>query len=198
MTDTLPPTVRCPACAQPITPSETVLNTRCALCGWAGQVLVFNPPAPKAVDQPAPAMGDDTTCVHHPTKRAEAVCSGTGDYICSLCAIDVQGKTYSAAYLNRTEKTDLSEQFNRTLARPDRVILLLALLSIFPWTAIAGPAFLIFAFFQFAKLRRQRRESSLYRRLTDGNQQLAIILLLGLWIGLYVAAAALITIGVVA
>ena len=90
-------------------------------CGNCRRVLLrrdFRPPPPD--DRPEEALPDMAVCAHHPAKRAVAVCAGTGDFICSLCRVDHNGKIYSLQYLDGggRELPDLA--FERYLDRPDR------------------------------------------------------------------------------
>src|SRR5262245_48239980 len=79
----------CPGCAAVLQPGPEV-HVLCPACQWTGQAYLFQPVATR-VDLAETALPDDAVCAHHPGKRAVAVCAGTGDFICALCAIDVGG-----------------------------------------------------------------------------------------------------------
>lgn len=108
----------CPGCSAELR-AIAEDRTRCPSCGWRGKVFLFHP-VDLGVREAEEALPDDATCANHPAKRAEAVCEGTGDYICALCAVELNGRTYSAQYLNRGGKEVLGSAFQRRLPRPDR------------------------------------------------------------------------------
>jgi len=151
---------RCPKCFVMLEPMGGE-STRCPTCGWAGRARLFRPVEP-FVERAQDALPDDATCIHHPSKQAVAICEGTGDYICSLCAIELDGKTYSAQYLDRAGKDKLAAAFDRDLPRPDRAMgTYLAgafLLSCF------GVVLIPFAIHQFIKALRLHKTNDLYRR----------------------------------
>ena len=131
----------------------------CPACGKRGERYRFDPVLPKA-DAAPPAMPQDAVCAHHPTKRADAVCAGTGDYICSLCAVELEGKTYSVQYLNRGGKPLVTRAMPLRLDRPDRAVSLCLLLSLV--VACVSPIGLGFAVYYVVQMRRKRREDPLY------------------------------------
>lgn len=187
--------IDCPGC-------KTVLEASaadgqacdCPVCLWRGRVWRFDPPEP-AIDRPAQALPEDAVCAHHPRKKAEAICAGTGDYICSLCAVTVGGATYSAAYLNRPEANDqLAGQLEQNLPRPERRIKFLILLSILPcYQVVLAPAFLAWGVFEYVRLLRLRQHNPLYARVVGPGSAIAAPLLLlivaAVWLGLVVSVA---------
>src|SRR4051812_44560983 len=108
----------CPGCSVRLTP-ETSGATRCPHCKWRGDAYLFAP-KPLDVSQAEMALPEDAACLHHPRKKATAVCAGTGDYICALCAVEIEGQTFSAAFLDKGGKEKAKKAFDRTLPRPDR------------------------------------------------------------------------------
>ena len=80
----------CPGCGEELA-GEQGGRSRCPLCGWQGEAYLFRPLAVK-VERAKEALPEDAVCAHHPTKQAVEVCAGTGDYICSLCAVKLEGK----------------------------------------------------------------------------------------------------------
>jgi hypothetical protein len=151
----------------------------CPGCDWRGWVWGFDP-APPQIDRPEQALPEDATCTHHPGKRAEAICAGTGDYICSLCAVTVNGETYSAAYLNRPEaRQHLAGSWEQQLARPDRRIRWLVLLSIFPWCQAAlAPLFVVWAGIEYVRMLHMRRNHPMYARLVGRASTVIVPLVL--------------------
>lgn len=176
--------VTCPRCEAEVEAGEGE-RARCLSCGWRGRVMRFEPVAVADLETPDQAVGEDITCVHHPNKKAEAICAGTGDYICSLCAIEVGEKTYSAAFVNRGGLKELEAHFDRRLPRPDRLIVQLFLISVFPWTAIAGPFLYPWAIVKYFQFLRLRRESDLFRRVSARSNVVVIPILLIIWGGIY-------------
>ena len=118
MTETIAPTTEfgCPGCGSLLSLAQPG-STRCPRCGWKGEVYTFSP---KAVEVSAAetALPDEATCIHHPSKKATAVCAGTGDYICSLCAIEVDGQTYSAQYIDSGGKKTVASAFAKPFPGP--------------------------------------------------------------------------------
>lgn len=180
-------TISCPQCARRIEEPPTPA-THCPRCGWHGQAYIFHPAA-RQVDKPVDALPEDATCAHHPTKRAEHVCAGTGDYICSLCAVEIDGKTYSAAYLSHAEQKVAAGKLDRYIKRPDRVIILFFVLSIiltaciFP--AILGPVFWVLAWMRLFKTLKLRKTDPLFAQLAGPGRIAWLIVILGLWTAVY-------------
>ncbi len=179
----------CPGCSITLD-TATQGRIRCPQCYWTGEVYTF---APRIVEVEAAALAlpEDATCLHHPRKKAVAVCAGTGDYVCSLCAIELNGQTYSADYLNGAGKEMAGKAFDRVLPRPDSRILLYMLLCFIPYVNVI---FITFAFiwiphavFLYFKAIRLRRDSEILRRVIGRGSLIAIPILLGIfslaWIG---------------
>ena len=88
--------MHCPGCKH-LLRSEFWLNDRQARCPFCSTDLEFVPfpalTAAHTVARPAAAsLGEDATCFFHATNRAEAVCSGCGRLLCSVCAVDFAGQ----------------------------------------------------------------------------------------------------------
>ncbi|MFA9479887.1 hypothetical protein ACERK3_16510 [Phycisphaerales bacterium AB-hyl4] len=157
--------IHCPRCSAAFDPPPWEQpHAACPNCNWQGEAYAFDPP-PMQVDVQQEALPDDATCVHHPTKQAETVCAGTGDYICSLCAIETGGQTYSAAYVNRVGIESLGEHVRRDLPRPDRVMTTMIVLMFVPFCWFMAPVALIAAAVYFVKMVQLRRDDPLYRQL---------------------------------
>jgi hypothetical protein len=164
----------CPECHTLLQPPAAP-ETSCPRCRWKGSVWLFTPLAIQA-EKAAQALPDDAVCAHHPGKQAVAVCQGTGDYICSLCAVELNGQTFSAQYLNQAGKEKFSKAFSRYLPRPDRLIRNYLALSILIWPV----AFLLIplAYVQFFKMRAQREKDPLYERLVGSGHVAALAIIL--------------------
>ena len=106
------------------------------------------------------------TCANHPAKAATAICAGTGNYICSLCAVEVNGQVFSAEFLEADKSKTRSPRFDRTLERPDRYQGLLLVLSLlFLWWA--SPIVLIIVVFLFVRHLNLRKTNELYRQVSS-------------------------------
>ena len=144
------------------------------------------------------ALPDDATCIHHPKKKAIAVCSGTGDYIPPLCSIDLNGKIYSADYLNSTGKTRIGQAFERSLPRPDGLAVLYAISVFIPGVNYVTVPFAFLwiphAFFLYARALQMRRQNPLFKRVMGRGRVIVlpivlVVLSLGWTIGLIVILA---------
>lgn len=176
----------CPKCGvelSPVNPDDVA----CTGCKWRGQVYAFSPAALKVVEQ-AQAMPDDAACAHHPSKRAITTCAGSGDYICSLCVVEIDGQTYGAAYLETAGKAKATKAFDRYIPRPDKMVIgavgisylyLVPSLVAFPWGIV-----------QFFKMQKLRREDPLYARIVSRRRAIGLGALLliggGLPFGLFI------------
>lgn len=158
-------TPACPRCAERLNP-DSGPAVLCGRCGWRGRAFVFRP-LPPLVHHPQRALPDDAVCLHHPDKRAVSVCAGTGDYICALCAVELDGQTYSAAFLGGAGRDVWRRATDRYLPRPDRLLGLYALVSLLCLTA---PFLLPFAVYGYYRVFRVRRDSELHRRVIGPPQ----------------------------
>lgn len=186
----------CPGCGGFLLNFVDGRPTRCTACNWKGRLFVFDPPVEVTSDRPRQALAGDVTCAFHATKQAVKICAGTGSYICELCAVEVNGQTYSAQYLNQGGTKKIQEAFDRTLKRPDRIIGYLAAASFFPYTAIAGPVLLILAFIQYARYRKQLAQDSLLRKVVPRGRGVALVFLFVAWIGFYLLVGMGITLAI--
>jgi hypothetical protein len=173
----------CPGCdAILATPAQGTV--RCSACQWQGDVFLFwRIPVNSATAESA--LPEDATCIHHPRKKATATCAGTGDYICSLCAVELNGQVYSAQYLDKGGKEKLGSSFERYLPRPDSQIGLYLLLSFIPYVNVAAIPFAFLwiphGFVLYFRALRLRRENPLYRRLIGVMTVVIYPILLGLF-----------------
>ena len=173
----------CPGCSA-VLDGSSQWAVQCPACRWMGDVYSFSPRVLE-VDVATAALPEDATCLHHPRKKAVAVCAGTGDYICSLCSIELNGQTFSAQYLDNAGKEVAGKAFDKTLARPDSRIVLYMILCFVPYLNVI---FLAFAFvwiphavFLFSKMRRMRRENEIYHRVVGTGRMVTLAILLTLF-----------------
>ncbi|HEX4124596.1 MAG TPA: hypothetical protein VHY37_07700 [Tepidisphaeraceae bacterium] len=179
----------CPGCPNRLG-AQTPGGVRCPRCGWHGEVYTFQPKT-TAIESAEFALPDEATCLHHPTKKAVAVCAGSGDYVCALCAVELNGQIYSTSYLDGAGKIVAGKAFDRVIPRPDSRIILYFLLCFVPYI---NAVVIVFSFlwiphsiYLYRKLVRVRREDELLRRVVGKGRMILIPILLGifslLWIG---------------
>lgn len=186
--------VRCPTCTVPVTPAESN-GAYCVHCGWKGRALLFQPLAPR-VEEAQEAFPDDAVCAHHPSKRAVAVCAGSGDYICSLCAIEIDGKTYSAQYLETVGKSKAGKVFDRYLDRPDRAVVLYMGLCFLPYVnffwMLGMPVWIPLGYAKLFKANRIRQEDPLFAHVVAPLR----LVVLGLLLTFFAAVLILMVVGI--
>jgi hypothetical protein len=175
--------VYCPGCKTGVMVDVPGMN-RCPTCGWTGQIYTFRPTAIGA-ESAELALPDDATCIHHPRKKATAVCAGTGDYICSLCTVDLHGQTYSAQYLEGGGKEKAAKAFDRKLDRPDSKALLYLGLLIVPYinvgVVLLGFFLVPHGFILLARARRKRREDPVFHKLVSPTRLVVITILTAIY-----------------
>jgi len=179
-----PPTItgfRCPGCKIGLEVGDSE-RTRCPNCAWRGTVMTFHPIDLK-IDGGQAALSDDAACVHHPSKRAEAICAGTGDYICALCSIDHGGQVFSAEYLNTAGANTAGKAFDRTLDRPDRTVRFYIILCFIPYINViwyvGWPVWVSLGWMKLLKARRLSKSDPLMARLVGPTQIVLLAILLG-------------------
>ncbi len=177
--------IGCPRCRTQID-SGGIVDSRCSCfnCGWKGQALLFHPIALEA-ESAQQALQDDAACVHHPTKRAVHICAGTGDYICALCAIEIEGDTFSTQYLDTVGKDKASKAFDRYLARPDRAAVLYMGLCFVPYVnffwMMGMPVWAPLGYLKLIKANKLRHQDPLFGKLVSRRRLITIGILLTLF-----------------
>lgn len=176
------PIFDCPKCKTPVEPAPpTEFIARddhlhhCRSCGWQGQIFAFNPIEHK-IEYAQAAMADDAVCLHHPTKRATTVCAGTGDYICSLCAIELDGKIYGAHYLSTAGIEVARMAFTNRLPRPDSEVLIACITSI-PFFYVS-PFIFCYGLWRLIEAFKLRRTNPLFAQVVS-VQRLVMLGVLG-------------------
>ena len=156
--------VPCNRCASPLPRWELAgqHSALCPECGARSEVRVFPalfyaPSGPVATE--AAAEGE-ATCFDHPGKRAVAACSRCGRFVCQLCSVEFKGAVWCPSCFTAGEFTaKAAERDNsRTLYDSTALIVALAPLPVWPFTAISAPVAL------FIALRYWNRPLSLVRR----------------------------------
>ena len=187
---------RCPKCSRRVDPGGVRgAEVRCPYCKWSGRVYLFSPLV-KQVDRQEEAMPSDATCAHHPTKQAEVICAGSGDYICALCKIEIDGIAYSAQYLDKVGRDKLKKAFDRYLERPDRSIKHAGILFIIPWLNLLGVIAWPYLIYKYVQMMRKRSESRLYARLVGRGDVWVCRVLLALYGLLFIGGVVLLLIAI--
>ena len=133
----------------------------CPKCEWNGEVYILKALKERA-ETARDALPEKAVCVHHPTKQATAICEGTGDYICALCAVEMDGKIFSAEYLSRAGKGAMEKTYSRFLDRPDTNVTYLMAASVLIWPL--APLFLPFAVLRYVQAIRLRGTDPIFNR----------------------------------
>ena len=180
--------ITCPGCHAWLPARQTIGDEGrivCSGCGWRGDTFFFSP-IPIDVEQAQTALPDEAACVNHPTKKAVHTCAGTGDYICSLCAVEIADQIFSASYVDQHGETALKTHFDTKLDRPDRLLMLVMLMGlIFSWALIGALAIPIAPFFWW-RMAKRRNHHELYAKLFSQTNIIIAFILMLLGIGLIV------------
>ena len=180
----------CPQCRALLQPQDQT-RVNCPNCTWLGEAYLFYPLTVQA-DEAQDALPEGARCIHHPKEQVVAIRAGTGDYICARCAVDLNEKTCIAQYLSAAGKDKLGDSFDRYLDRPDRVVVILILLSLY--IVYISPFTIPFAIYRFFRIGRLRRQDEVYRRLIGPGQ----VFVLGLMLVLMTLLASGMAAGIVA
>ena len=173
----------CPRCHHSVDESQPGPWLECVSCGWSGRVRWFAPVEEEATVGEA-ATPDDATCAHHPGRKAEAVCAGSGAYLCPLCTVRLQGRVFDVEYVEAGGVTDLEKAMQRELPRPDRSAILLTYLPLL--FSCIGPILWIAALVYGAKHLRLRKQDPLYRQVAMHGWAVFAMILSGLLIVVFV------------
>jgi hypothetical protein len=156
--------VPCNRCHRPL-PKWELAGQHAALCPECGArstvrvfpALFYAQSGPVATE--AAAEGE-ATCFDHTGKRAVAVCSHCGRFVCQLCAVDFKGAVWCPTCFTAGDYQAQTREFenSRTLYDSTALIASLAPLLAWPFTLISGPVAL------FIALRYWNRPLSLVRR----------------------------------
>ncbi|HEV7301139.1 MAG TPA: hypothetical protein VGN72_17365 [Tepidisphaeraceae bacterium] len=179
-TGALDSSVLCPACRWPFV-AGIAGPVACGHCNWRGEAYEF-PVKRLQVMTAESALPEDSVCAHHPRKRATAVCAGTGDYICALCAVEIDGQTYGAEYLAAGGKEKAAKAFDRTLPRPDNHVYTYLICLFIPYVNVVMIPFAFIwvphAVVLYFRALRMRRENPLFARLMGRGRVIMMPVLL--------------------
>lgn len=134
-------------------------------------------------------MPEDAACAQHPNRRAVATCAGSGDFICALCSVEVEGKTFSAKYLESGGKTKIKDAFERHMKRPDREAIQMAAISFVPCLFFLSPLWVALGIFKLVKAHKMRRENPLFARAVSKTSLILAAVVIGLQIALWITFA---------
>lgn len=112
----------------------------------------------------------------HPQWRAVGTCAGSGDYVCDLCKIDLDDKTYSAGYLSGAGNELLMKKYKNLVRRADREFALAAIISL-PFCT--GFSLFIVSVIYYFEMKRISKDGPVAERLVRKNSP-SILLGLGL------------------
>lgn len=167
------PTHRCPRCGAALDDSPGI-PTACPKCRWRGRLYRYNPP-PRRAQTSELAFEGQATCAHHPDKQATAICTGTGDYICPLCAVEIDGRVYAAQYIDRVGLKTIDSGAAPELGRPDRMIHSWFVLSVL--FVLLSPMFFGLSIYSLIRMFAQRSKDPFYRRLVYRSRVITAVVL---------------------
>ena len=137
----------CPKCGEAL-PSGHFNDPRwtsCSDCGAALRVAVF-PALARPPEQGSAAesvmLDDEASCFYHDDKKAVKACDDCGRFLCSLCSIELSGRTLCAGCIQSGKKKGRLQDLTRHRVLNDDVALALALLPLLAWpfTLLTAPA----------------------------------------------------------
>lgn len=148
---------------------------RCPACGHEFEAIKFDPIEPRVVVPDLAGTGPEgaAPCARHARNQAEAACSRCGQFMCALCRIDAEQKTYCPSCFDRlsAEGTLASAVTRvRNYAGWASICLIVCLGTYFLPSPIAGPLGIAFCI-KGLKEKKARRES-------DGIVRLYLMMIL--------------------
>ena len=156
--------IPCARCNTPLPKWELATSEAalCTSCGSSNTVRVFPavlaPAAPPA--QPEAAAEGEAACFDHPSKRAVDACRHCGRFVCRLCAVEFGTEIWcpSCVAAGSGQAAAARPDTSRILYDSMALMVPFASLVVWPLTAVAAPATVVFA------AARWRRPLSLVRR----------------------------------
>jgi hypothetical protein len=165
----------CPRCRRPVPRGEISQGENtCPHCGGAYAAAVFDPPERKARVVGLADLGPlgGVSCAKHVRNAAVAACERCGAFMCELCRVEADGKSYCVACFERLS-SEGSLQSTATRIKDYRLMAGTALaVGVVIWTMpVAGPVAIYYAV-KGIKDKRRRGE-------TEGRTWLGVLLALG-------------------
>jgi hypothetical protein len=135
--------VCCPFCKADLPASARVDgHQRCPICSDVYEAVFFSPVVdPGPVIVPVAADGSGTPCAKHARNVAESSCQRCGSFMCALCRIDSDGKSFCPGCFERLSDEGAlasSRSIYRDYGRLATNVALLSIL-IFPLMSLTGP-----------------------------------------------------------
>jgi len=147
------PAVTCPSCDTPIqwmsvSPEGTIAGN-CTHCErpLAGRIFprFFNSSG-QAVASREVFVSGKAACYNHESKEAVTACDHCGRFLCSLCELPLEGKTYCPVCMEKLDRDGNIQTFKHHETRHDSIAVALALLPLllWPFTIITGPLTIVY------------------------------------------------------
>lgn len=183
------PALPCPKCQRSLEPlswhSDAAGN--CRRCGVDFEFTGF--PALTAtrvhVGPKAVLAAEHATCFFHVENQAETVCASCGRFLCTVCAIEFDGRKLCPTCVASASSTAVVAASRRTLY--DGIALSLALVPILIWpiTVVTSPlalGFVIFAWRKPRSLVASGRGKLVWAAILSGLQIIGWLFLLGFYL----------------
>jgi hypothetical protein len=125
--------VNCPRCATRLdVPASGTFQ--CERCRRPFEVYLARRPVPAAVPAPGPAamptaLESEARCAAHANNLASTVCERCGDFMCGLCTIPMEGRSYCARCFDLMNQRGSFAAAQKEFTHP-RTALVLALVSL--------------------------------------------------------------------
>jgi hypothetical protein len=189
--------VGCPRCRRPLR-HETLRSGEqaCPACNGLFEAVRFDPVDPKVQVPEIAGVGPAgaAPCARHARNQAEAACARCGQFMCTLCKIEADGKSYCPPCFERmSAEGTIASGVTRLWNWPGLAALCL-LASWMLWFTLVIPAFGWIAGISFCVLGLKEKKS---RNEADGVVQLYILIVVNALAGLGVIAGALAMLGAI-
>jgi hypothetical protein len=145
--------ILCSACLRPL-PAELwtgVEGRRCPSCDAPVLVKVFPAFAQTKIGSlPQPLAADlEASCFYHARSRAQAVCDECGRFLCSLCALEVPGRTLCPICFEANLRGRKIQDLESSRTMHDSIALALAIFPAFLfWPILVTAPFTLFWIFR--------------------------------------------------
>lgn len=137
--------IQCPSCERALG-REVLTGNPPVKCHWCGKDIYFNlfpaadlPQPPKEIGEPL-ITGEEAACFHHSDRKAVAVCTDCGRFLCKLCDVEINGTHYCAVCLEKIRKSGHNLQLEMKRMVYDEVVLVMSLLAWFGLVFLAPMA----------------------------------------------------------
>lgn len=148
------PAVTCPRCDRPLTWGTVwaggVVEGACVSCETPlhGRVFpqVAAPEVAGAESVAPPGAGAAAVCYNHDAKPAVSACDQCGRFLCALCELSVEGRTYCPSCFGRMDSQGRIQTLKHHETRHDSVALAMSVLPLllWPFTIITAPLTIVY------------------------------------------------------